>query len=297
MNLSSSNQRGEQSLLTRFFGAAFLTLAFGGKPLASWRMHPLAFHLGPFTIHWYGVLVALGFLAGLWTAGRRAPLSGIAPEKILDVGPWLIVGAIVGARILYVISYWDEEFARAPITHIFMVQKGGLVYYGGLIGSSLAYIIYAVVRKLPFWRVADILAPSVALGYVFGRIGCLMNGCCFGRVCDLPWAVHFPEPHSTHGQAVHPTQIYDSLLNLLLYGVLAWLYRRKKFDGQVFGYYLVGFAITRSTVEVFRGDYSSYYAGWITPAHLLSVGILTTGLILLWILSRAGTSPGRKTGH
>jgi phosphatidylglycerol:prolipoprotein diacylglycerol transferase len=249
-------------------------------------MHPVAFQLGPFTVHWYGVLVALGFLAGLWTAGCRAPLSGIASEKILDIGPWLIVGAIVGARVLYVISFWDEEFARAPITHVFMIQKGGLVYYGGLIGSSLAYIIYAVVRKLPFWRVADILAPSVALGYVFGRLGCLMNGCCYGKVCKLPWAVHFPETHSTHGQAVHPTQIYDSLLNLLLYAALAWLYRRKKFDGQVFGFYLVGFAITRSTVEFFRGDYPSYYAGWITPAHLVSVGTLLAGLILLWVLRK-----------
>ena len=99
-------------------------------------MHPLAFQLGPLSIHWYGVLVAIGFLAGLWTAGRRAPRSGIASEKILDLGPWLIVGAIVGARTLYVVSYWDQEFARAPFTEIFMVQKGGLVYYGGLIGSS-----------------------------------------------------------------------------------------------------------------------------------------------------------------
>jgi phosphatidylglycerol:prolipoprotein diacylglycerol transferase len=249
-------------------------------------MHPLAFQIGPLSIHWYGVLVALGFLAGLWTAGRRAPLSGIAAEKVLDLGPWLIIGAIVGARILHVISYWDQEYARAPFTEIFMIQKGGLVYYGGLIGASLAYIIYALLRKLPMWKVADILAPSVALGYVFGRLGCLMNGCCFGRACDLPWAIRFPEANPTHGQPVHPTQIYDSLLNVVLYLALAWLYRKKKFDGQVFSCYLIGYAITRSIVEMFRGDYPEYYAGWITPAHLVSAGILLTGLILLWLLPK-----------
>jgi phosphatidylglycerol:prolipoprotein diacylglycerol transferase len=249
-------------------------------------MHPLAFQFGPFSIHWYGVLVAIGFLAGLWTAGRRAPLSGIPSEKVLDIGPWLIVGAIVGARTLYVISYWDQEFARAPLGEVFMVQKGGLVYYGGLIGASLAYLVYAKVKKLPLWKVADILAPSIALGYVFGRFGCLMNGCCYGRPCDLPWAIRFPETGPNHGQPVHPTQVYDSLLNAMLYLLLAWLYRRKKFDGQIFSFYLIGFALTRSTVEMFRGDYPAYYAGWITPAHLVSAGIMVTGLILLRILPK-----------
>src|SRR5204863_5198879 len=189
----------------------------------------IAFRFESLTVHWYGVMMALAFAAGLWTASRRALLQGIAAEKILDSGLWLIVGAIVGARTLYVISYWQEHFAGKPIWEIFMVQKGGLVYYGGLIGASLGYIVYALKKKLPLWKGADILAPSIALGYVFGRIGCLMNGCCYGRVCDLPWAIHFPQGHETYPNAVHPTQIYESLLNLGLYAGLAWLYRRKKF--------------------------------------------------------------------
>jgi len=256
-------------------------------------VHPIAFKLGSFSIHWYGVMVALGFLAGLWTAGRRGARAGIATEKIVDLGPWLIVGAIVGARTLYVISYWRESFAAKPLWEIFAVWQGGLVYYGGLVGASLACILYVRLKRLPLWKVADILAPSVALGYVFGRIGCLLNGCCYGRACDLPWAIRFPEGNPLHPPTypVHPTEVYDSLLSLALYASLAWLFRRRKFDGQVFAVYLVGYAVLRSLVELFRGDYpvhQHYLGGWATPAHLVSILILAAGLVLLRLLPRPG---------
>ena len=252
-------------------------------------MHPIAFKLGNLSVHWYGVMVALAFIAGLWTASRRALREGIAAEKIIDLGPWLIVGAIVGARTLYVISYWREQFAGKPFTEVFMVHHGGLVYYGGLIGASLAFILYCRWKRLSLWKGADVMAPSVALGYFFGRIGCLMNGCCYGRECALPWAIHFPPGHQTYPTAVHPTQIYDSLLSLALYGGLAWLYRHKKFDGQVFAAYLISYAVLRSLVEMFRGDYppaQHYLGGWATPAQLISIVILLIGLALLWTLRR-----------
>jgi phosphatidylglycerol:prolipoprotein diacylglycerol transferase len=267
-------------------------------------VHPIAFRLGSLSIHWYGVLVALAFLAGLWTASRRAPLTGLSAEKIVDLGPWLIAGAIVGARALYVVSYWREQFAGKAFLEIFMVQHGGLVFYGGLVGASVAALIYMQIRKLPLWKVADVLAPSIALGSVFGRLGCLMNGCCYGRACDLPWAITFPSgSNETHpvGQPatpVHPTQIYDSLLNLALYIALAWLYRRKKFDGQVFGLYLVGYAILRSFVEAFRGDYpldQHYLGGWATPGQLVSIPIFAAGVLILGLLWRG--SGIAKTGH
>ena len=177
-----------------------------------------------------------------------------------------------------------------------MVHHGGLVYYGGLIGSSLAFILYCRLKGLPLWKGADIMAPSVALGYFFGRIGCLMNGCCYGRECHLPWAIHFPQGHETYPKGVHPTQIYDSLLSLGLYAGLAWLYRHKKFNGQVFAAYLVSYAVLRSFVEIFRGDYppaQHYLGGWATPAHLVSIGILVIGLALLWWLAR---TPMTKRG-
>lgn len=260
-------------------------------------VHPIALDFSPLPLRWYGIMVALAFVVGFWTAGRRAPLSGVAGEKVVDAAVWLVLGAVIGARFLYVISYWDRLmekplFPNAPWTEVFMLQRGGLVYYGGLIGASLACIIYARLRKLPLWKFGDILAPSIALGYMFGRVGCFLNGCCFGRACNLPWAVRYPVGHETHpvdglATPVHPTQLYDSLLNLGLYFFLAWLYRRKKFDGQVFATYLLCYAVTRSFVELFRGDYSApHLRGGLTPAHLVSIGIFVAGAILFWILPR-----------
>lgn len=274
-------------------------------------MHPIAFHIGSYAVHWYGVMMAVAFLAGLWTAGRRGLRDGIAPDKIHDAGLWLIVGTIVGARTLHVITYWDALmkdplFPRAPWTEIFMVQRGGLVFYGGLIGASLACLLYARWRKIPLWKLADALAPSIALGYVFGRVGCFLNGCCFGRPCDLPWAIRYPYGSDVWAAQfarkmigeqdpaipVHPSQLYDSLLSLGLYLGLAWLYRRKKFDGQVFAMYLVCYAITRSIVETFRGDYTAahLHAG-LTPAHWISIAIFAAGVGLLVALPRFQRKP------
>jgi phosphatidylglycerol:prolipoprotein diacylglycerol transferase len=254
-------------------------------------VHPIVLQFGSLTITSYGVMVALGFLAGLWTASRRGPHGGIAAEKVLDIGPWLIIGGILGARILHVTTYWSE-YAGKPFTEVFMVWHGGLVFYGGLVGASLACILYARLKKLPLWKLADVLAPSIAVGYVFGRIGCLLNGCCYGRECHLPWAITFPQESrgAPSGVPLHPTQAYESLLNLGLYAVLAWLFRRKKFDGQVFAAYLVGYALERSFVELFRGDYPQHYlGGWATPAHLVSIGILAAGSVLLAVLPRLNT--------
>ena len=250
-------------------------------------MHPIAFYLGSLPVRWYGVMMALAFLAGLWTATRRARLANVSGDVIADVTLWLMAGSIIGARFVYVTTYWHTEFAGQPFSEVFMIQHGGLVYYGGLIGAMISGLGYLFLKKQPVWKIADILAPSVALGSVFGRIGCLLNGCCFGRACDLPWAIHFPADHETHGAAVHPTEIYDALLNLALYFFLAWLFRRKKFDGQIFSTYLIVYAVFRSIVEYFRGDYPTdhVHAG-LTSAQLVSVPIFVAGLVLAAVLAR-----------
>ena len=199
-------------------------------------MHPILFHLGSFPVHSYGVMIALAFVFGLWTATLRARREKIPGETIADVTFWIMLGAILGARAVYVATYWNDEFAGQPLSEIFAIWHGGLVFYGGLIGAIITGAIYLGWKKLPVWKVADVLAPSIALGSVFGRIGCLLNGCCYGRACDLPWAITFPADNPLHPPTtpVHPTEIYDALLNLGLYFFLAWLFRRKKFDGQVF---------------------------------------------------------------
>lgn len=255
-------------------------------------MDKVAFQFGNFAIYWYGVFVALGFLAGIWTAARRAPLQGLAPERVVDLGPWLIIGALLGARTLYVLSYWETEFRDAPWWEIFMFRKGGLVFYGGFIGSVLAGLFFIRAKNLPIWKVADVMAPSIALGHAFGRLGCLMNGCCFGRACDLPWAIRYPSGHESFPFAVHPSQIYEALLNLALYTGLAWFYRHRKIEGQVFAAYLLGYAALRFIVEFFRGDYSvRYLGGWATPAQLISPVIFVVGLALWQWLSKPHTKP------
>ncbi|MEI9866095.1 MAG: prolipoprotein diacylglyceryl transferase [Limisphaerales bacterium] len=202
-------------------------------------------------------------------------------------GSWS--GRFSGARTTYVVTYWKDEFAGQPLTEIFAIWHGGLVFYGGLIGATIAGAIYLCWKKLPLWKIADILAPSIALGSVFGRIGCLLNGCCYGRACAAPWAITFPADNPLHPPTtpVHPTEIYDALLNFALYLFLAWLFRRKKFDGQIFAAYLICYALTRSFVEYFRGDYTGlHYHFGLTPAQWVSVPIFVIGFALAVILSR-----------
>ena len=252
-------------------------------------MHPILFHLGSVPVHSYGVMTALAFVFGLWTATLRAKRVNVSGEMIADVTLWLMIGTILGARTVYVVTYWKDQFAGQPLTEIFAIWHGGLVYYGGLIGATTAGIIYLRWKRAPLWKIADVIAPSIALGSVFGRIGCLLNGCCFGRACDAPWAISFPADNPLHPPTtpVHPTEIYDALLNFALYLFLAWLFRRRKFDGQIFATYLICYAITRSFVEHFRGDYNdAHHHLGLTPAQLVSVPIFLTGLALAVILSR-----------
>lgn len=174
-----------------------------------------------------------------------------------------------------------------------MIRHGGLVFYGGFIAAALTGVFYARWKKLPLVNLADTLAPSIALGHFFGRIGCFLNGCCHGAPCALPWAVRFPAEHATGGQPVHPTQLYEAFLNLALFAGLAWLHRRKRFHGQVFGVYLTGYAVLRAAVEFFRGDYGAQRFGPFTPGQAVSVGILIVGLVFLRLTRRAAP-PARK---
>lgn len=252
-------------------------------------MDNVAFELFGFQIYWYGVLAAVAFVLGFGTAARRAPRAGVSGDEVFNLAPWIIVGTILGARALYVVSYWEKEFAGQPLTRLFNMRSG-LVFYGGLIGASLAVIIYCARRKLPLWRIADIFAPSVALGHGIGRIGCFMTGCCYGKACDLPWAVHFPKEHWTAGAGVHPTQLYESGLNLLFYALLAWLFQRRKFDGQIFAIYMAGYAVIRAFVESFRGDYAGQFDSVLTPGQWVSIFIFAGG-VALWAARRRSCLP------
>lgn len=258
-------------------------------------MKPILFQLGEFSLHTFGLLVALGFLTGLWVASRNAVRAGFSAEFVYDLAPWLIIGGLVGARALYVASYWDRDFAGRPLGEIFAVWRGGLVFYGGLIGSTLATVFRLRMLKQPVWRVADCLAPSIALGHVFGRLGCLANGCCYGHATEVAWAIRYPRGHETFpisaltAMAVHPAQLYEAALNLAFFGALLWLFHRRRFDGQVFAVYLIGYAFIRTVAELFRGDYSQQsapLAGTFTPGQKTSAVILALGFSLWWLLRK-----------
>ena len=261
-------------------------------------MRPILFDMGGFSIHTFGLLVGLGFVAGLWVASRLAVRVGFKPELVYDLAvPWIIVGALIGARTVYVVTYWKQDFAGHPWHEALAVWRGGLVYYGGLIGGTLAAVLRLRRLGLPIWKVGDCLAPGIALGHVFGRIGCLFNGCCFGRHANYPWSIRFPVGSIPGNLPVHPTQIYEALLNLALAGALAWFHGRRRFDGQVFSLYLIAYAFVRSFTEFFRGDYSVTSAplsGILTPGQSTSVGTLAGGIVLYLVL-RSGQSVSAKT--
>ena len=249
-------------------------------------MHPEAFKVFGFSIYWYGILAAIGFLTAFWSGTKRAAQENLPKDAVTNLAPWIIFGAIIGARLFFVITFWREEFANKPLHHIITVGRHGLVFYGGLVGSSLGTIIYCWKNKLPLWKISDVMAPSIALGHAFGRIGCLMTGCCYGNACTAPWAVHFPLDHATKGAAVHPVQLYESALNFAFYALLVFFFRRKKFDGQVFSIYLVGYAILRAFTETFRGDYEIPKGG-LTPGQSTGVIILAIGAALwFWLSNR-----------
>ncbi|MBX3745460.1 MAG: prolipoprotein diacylglyceryl transferase [Verrucomicrobiae bacterium] len=255
-------------------------------------MERIAFELGPLTLTWYGICVATGFWVGAWTSARRAPRAGVAAEAIWDVLWVLIVAGIVGARALYVVTYWDRSFRGEPWTEIFMVHHGGLVFHGGFVAAMLAGFAWCRWRRQPGWTMADILAPGVALGHAIGRIGCLLNGCCFGRACELPWAIRYGADHETRGIPVHPTQVYEAGLSLAVAGGLAWLFGRRRFEGQVFAVYLMAYGVIRSVVEWFRGDYpaSALYFERVTPAHWISAGLVAVGVVLYGVRKRSGAA-------
>ena len=249
-----------------------------------------SFQIGGLTLHTFGILVGLGFLAGLWLAGKRCRAVGLSPEVPYDLAfPWILISALVGARLLYVVSYWQRDFAGQSWIEPFAIWRGGLVFYGGL-GLAIVVGIWRIRRlRLPLWKVSDCLVPGLALGHVFGRIGCLLNGCCYGRVCDLPWALRYPHEFTADHlpvfplDPVHPTQAYEALLDLTLAGALTWLHGRRRFEGQVSAAYLMGYAGIRSFVEFFRGDYpiiSHPLSGIFTPGQFASAFVFAAGFAL-----------------
>lgn len=239
-------------------------------------MHPILFEIGGFPIRSYGVLVAAAFLAGIALARRDAPRIGVDPEAVADLGVWVILSAIAGSRLCYVLFYQWDAFAANPLI-FFRVWEGGLVFYGGLAGAIAASVVFLTRRGLPVLRVMDLAAPAIALGQSIGRIGCFLNGCCFGRLCTWPIGITFPG----HAQPAHPTQLYESAAQLFWAVVLWKLRTRVTRPGGLISLYVLTYGATRFALEFVRGDGNPVLGAGLTLSQWISA--LAVGAVgLVW---------------
>ncbi len=228
-------------------------------------MHPVLFHIWKFPVHSYGFMLALAFLVGIWLAAYRARRNNLDPDAIVDVGFYIIVAAIVGARLYYVALHFEHFKGNLlDIVNPFQeggVGLGGLVMYGGLIGGILAGLLYFRIKHYPFLPYADAVAPSIGIGIFLTRIGCFLNGCCYGAPYEGVFSVAFPlvgpagrYQQSIHAASLHPSQLYSAVGGLAIAIIVLLAGRRKLFDGFLF--YLTGllYAIMRFAV-----DFTRYY--------------------------------------
>lgn len=222
-------------------------------------MYPELFRIGDFPVTSYGIWLAVGMLLALFVASRLAARDGLKRERIYDLGLWTLLGGLVGSKVLMLLV--DPE---AQVLSIDFLRSGG-VFYGGLIGGFLAVVFIVGFYKLPFWKVADAFAPAVALGQAFGRQGCFAAGCCWGDVCDGPMGVHFTDLGNQYtgvpvvgpdGADLYlwPTQMIESLAMFAVFGLLFFLHRHKKFDGQILILYGILYSIIRFSIEFIRDD-------------------------------------------
>jgi phosphatidylglycerol:prolipoprotein diacylglycerol transferase len=237
-------------------------------------------------------MLALAFFFGLWLAVKRAQRVGVEPSQMMDMSVWGIVTGIIGARLTYVAFHWGQ-YSDNPISIINPFGPegfgiSGLILYGGLIPALAVGFLYIRRHRLPFWRTADAFAPSIASGIFLVRMGCFLNGCCFGKPSQLPWAMGFP-PDSPAGfvfphTPIHPTQLYSSAYGLIIFGLLLFLERFKKFDGFTFWLLLAFYAVTRFLV-----DFARYYENSMILFRIGKVPVLFNQGICVLLFILAGT--------
>ena len=254
--------------------------------------------LGGLKIFGYGTMLFVAFLGATNLAGWLARREKLDPEVIYDLALVVFLGGLIGARTFYVIQYWGDKIHS--FREIFMIWQGGIVLYGSIIGGSIAFFIYRMIRPFPLRPFLDVIAPALALGIAVGRFGCFLNGCCFGDVCSLPWSVSFPKPSPPWGAhqlshliasdalwslPVHPTQIYSVIDGLLLMTLLLAYFPLRKRDGQVMAFLMMAYPITRILIEYLRSDELIFFAG-MTISQNISLVLMALGAIFWFSLSR-----------
>src|SRR5579859_271762 len=253
-------------------------------------MFPRLLEIGSFSLATYGVLVALAMIVALFTVVRFARREGVDPERAWSLGIVCIFAAIVGAKLLLVLNEWDFYVHNpAALFSRDLLQSAG-VFSGGLVAAVIAGLLYVWRQHMPILKTMDVFAPALALGHAIGRLGCFAAGCCYGKPTQLPWGVTFTNPLAAKlvgtplGVPLHPTQIYEFLVELFNFGLLVWMFPRKKFDGQIFGTYLFLYGLARYFLEFLRGDpdRGSVLNGMMTTTQLISIVMVIAGG-LLWM--------------
>ena len=254
-------------------------------------MYPELFSIGPITLYSYGVLLAASYLLGLWLAMRRARAWGLDANRVLDLGIYIIIAALIGAKLLLFVVDFDQ-FGTSPQDLLSLARSGG-VFYGGLILAVVVAFWYIGRHRMPFWTTCDVFAPGIALGHVTGRLGCLAAGCCYGKPADVPWAIIFTNPLAASnvgtplGIPLHPTQIYEAGAELLILIVLLVTERRgRPFAGRTFWAYMLLYAISRYIVEIYRGDPRGEVFG-ISTSQFISLVLAPLSIVMLVWLSRS----------
>lgn len=253
-------------------------------------MYPRLLELGPITVYSYGVLLASAYLLALYSAVRRARRFGLDADRVLDLGIYIIISALVGAKLLLLIVDFDY-FRRQP-AELWTLARSGGVFYGGLVVAFAVGIWYMRKHRLPVWPTADAIAPGIALGHVVGRVGCLLAGCCYGKPTSLPWGITFTDPFAASNVgtplhvALHPTQMYEAGTELLILAFLlaAEKYWRKR-GGYTFWIYILLYGVSRFAIELFRGDPRGVTMGFST-SQVISMVLVPLSLVMLFALSR-----------
>lgn len=257
------------------------------------RMHPILFKMpifGGLTIFTYGALVATAFIVGIFYITREARRVGEDPAKAMDLVFWIIVAAIIGSRIYYVLIVEPQSVFSDPLS-LFKIWRGGLVFQGGVIGAFIVGVWWVSRHKMPVWKYMDIFAPAIPLGHVFGRLGCLMSGCCHGRPApaDAWYSITFPINPSSFapgGVPLYPTQIMEAAGELIIFLGLFFFRKHKKFDSQLMAIYLIAYGILRSVVEYFRaGETRDLIFGQFSVAQLVSL-LMFALAVWMWIRNR-----------
>jgi phosphatidylglycerol:prolipoprotein diacylglycerol transferase len=257
-------------------------------------MYPTFFHIGPVSIRSYGTLLMVGFIAAILLSRRQARRLGLSAELPLDLGLWVLVIGLIFARGLYAALNWTD-FADQPVSVFCVWREGGLSFHGGLLGGLLAGLLFARRRGIRFWLLADMAAPGIALGYGIARLGCLLNGCCYGLPTDLPWGMRFliwPDSEIRTDPS-HPAQVYSALGSFAILAVLLTAQRRLRAPGQLFLLYLMLYAPVRALVEILRKGVSArvLFDG-ITEAQAVSALLFVLALVGFIVRGRRG--PGEQ---